>query len=204
LREGHRAVLTSPPHRLGAAPSAPPRRGNSNPSTRRVRFDGAAPESNRPSRGLHDRTGFEDLLGHRARAAPRPPYRRATGASTPSRSRRCRRRQAARRRSRSRRSRRRSRSGACDPLRFPAGSCAGRAMTWILLRFLPPLGDTGRQKVRMRTATRPQHGGCQESAEMRRAQASAVLIRSIAAASASSPPFAALLTVSASWRTKPR
>jgi hypothetical protein len=32
--------------------------------------DGAAPESNRPSRGLHDRTGFEDQLGHRARAAP--------------------------------------------------------------------------------------------------------------------------------------
>ena len=31
---------------------------------------GAAPESNRPSRGLHDRTGFEDLLGHRAHAAP--------------------------------------------------------------------------------------------------------------------------------------
>src|SRR5215470_6066856 len=29
--------------------------------------DGAAPESNRPSRGLHDRTGFEDPLGHRAR-----------------------------------------------------------------------------------------------------------------------------------------
>src|SRR5262245_51579024 len=32
--------------------------------------DGAAPESNRPSRGLHDRTGFEDQLGHRAHAAP--------------------------------------------------------------------------------------------------------------------------------------
>ena len=29
--------------------------------------NGAAPESNRPSRGLHDRTGFEDPLGHRAR-----------------------------------------------------------------------------------------------------------------------------------------
>jgi len=36
----------------------------------RERLDGAAPESNRPSRGLHDRTGFEDLLGHRAHAAP--------------------------------------------------------------------------------------------------------------------------------------
>jgi len=36
----------------------------------RNRLDGAAPESNRPSRGLHDRTGFEDRLGHRARAAP--------------------------------------------------------------------------------------------------------------------------------------
>jgi hypothetical protein len=33
-------------------------------------LDGAAPESNRPSRGLHDRTGFEDQLGHRAHAAP--------------------------------------------------------------------------------------------------------------------------------------
>src|SRR5918994_6231883 len=32
--------------------------------------DGAAPESNRPSRGLHDRTSFEDPLGHRAHAAP--------------------------------------------------------------------------------------------------------------------------------------
>ena len=31
---------------------------------------GAAPESNRPSRGLHDRTSFEDPLGHRAHAAP--------------------------------------------------------------------------------------------------------------------------------------
>ncbi len=28
---------------------------------------GAAPESNRASRGLHDLTGFEDRLGHRAR-----------------------------------------------------------------------------------------------------------------------------------------
>jgi hypothetical protein len=32
--------------------------------------DGAAQESNLPSRGLHDLTGFEDRLGHRARAAP--------------------------------------------------------------------------------------------------------------------------------------
>ncbi len=30
-------------------------------------LNGAAPESNRPSRGLHDRTDFEDPLGHRAR-----------------------------------------------------------------------------------------------------------------------------------------
>jgi hypothetical protein len=35
-----------------------------------MRLNGAAPESNRPSRGLHDRTGFEDQLGHRAHAAP--------------------------------------------------------------------------------------------------------------------------------------
>ena len=33
---------------------------------------GAAPESNRPSVGLPRRTGFEDRLGHRARAAPEP------------------------------------------------------------------------------------------------------------------------------------
>jgi len=32
--------------------------------------NGAAQESNLPSRGLHDRTGFEDQLGHRAHAAP--------------------------------------------------------------------------------------------------------------------------------------
>jgi predicted dehydrogenase len=31
---------------------------------------GAAQESNLPSRGLHDRTGFEDQLGHQAHAAP--------------------------------------------------------------------------------------------------------------------------------------
>jgi hypothetical protein len=34
------------------------------------RLNGAAQESNLPSRGLHDRTGFEDRLGHRAHAAP--------------------------------------------------------------------------------------------------------------------------------------
>lgn len=39
-------------------------------TTTRKRPDGAAPESNRPSVGLPHRTGFEDLLGHRARAAP--------------------------------------------------------------------------------------------------------------------------------------
>jgi hypothetical protein len=33
-----------------------------------------AQESNLPSRGLHDRTGFEDQLGHRAHAAPNPGY----------------------------------------------------------------------------------------------------------------------------------
>jgi hypothetical protein len=36
----------------------------------RLRLNGAAQESNLPSRGLHDRTGFEDRLGHRAPAAP--------------------------------------------------------------------------------------------------------------------------------------
>ena len=34
------------------------------------RADGAAQEANLPSRGLHDLTGFEDRLGHRAHAAP--------------------------------------------------------------------------------------------------------------------------------------
>jgi len=37
----------------------------------RGRHHGAAQESNLPSRGLHDRSGFEDRLGHRAHAAPR-------------------------------------------------------------------------------------------------------------------------------------
>jgi hypothetical protein len=36
--------------------------------------NGAAPESNRPSVGLPRRTGFEDRLGHRARAAPAQAY----------------------------------------------------------------------------------------------------------------------------------
>ena len=43
------------------------------PSIRRrcqLSASGAAQESNLPSRGLHDRTGFEDQLGHRAHAAP--------------------------------------------------------------------------------------------------------------------------------------
>jgi hypothetical protein len=39
-------------------------------SEARDKYSGAAPESNRPSRGLHDRTSFEDQLGHRAHAAP--------------------------------------------------------------------------------------------------------------------------------------
>jgi len=36
--------------------------------------DGAAQESNLPSDGLRRLTGFEDRLGHRARAAPRSAY----------------------------------------------------------------------------------------------------------------------------------
>jgi hypothetical protein len=35
---------------------------------------GAAQESNLPSLGLPDLTGFEDRLGHRAHAAPVPAY----------------------------------------------------------------------------------------------------------------------------------
>ena len=38
-----------------------------------------APESNRASRGLHDRADFEDRLGHRARATP--PLNVAAGVS---------------------------------------------------------------------------------------------------------------------------
>jgi len=38
---------------------------------------GAAPESNRPSRGLHDRTGFEDPLGHQALPLRDQPRRRS-------------------------------------------------------------------------------------------------------------------------------
>src|SRR3954452_1078062 len=37
------------------------------PAKTTISWNGAAPESDRPSRGLHDRTGFEDPLGHRAR-----------------------------------------------------------------------------------------------------------------------------------------
>ena len=51
--------------RRGEGGSPPDLRGRRNPS------NGAAPESNRPSVGLPHRTGFEDLLGHRAHAAPR-------------------------------------------------------------------------------------------------------------------------------------
>ena len=55
------------PARTRRRPTGDVRRG---PVRSRGRLNGAAPESNRPSRGLHDRTGFEDLLGHRAHAAP--------------------------------------------------------------------------------------------------------------------------------------
>jgi hypothetical protein len=44
------------------------------PNKAGIRLYGAAQESNLPSRGLHDRTGFEDQLGHRAHAAPNPGY----------------------------------------------------------------------------------------------------------------------------------
>ena len=70
--EAERAA-TSPPgrSRSSSRPSCERRSGRSAEVTSggSVRFgpDGAAPESNRPSRGLHDRTGFEDPLGHRAR-----------------------------------------------------------------------------------------------------------------------------------------
>ena len=41
-------------------------------SPRQVLGYGAAQESNLPSDGLRRLTGFEDRLGHRAHAAPRP------------------------------------------------------------------------------------------------------------------------------------
>jgi hypothetical protein len=46
------------------------RGGHESVVARRFVLYGAAQESNLPSRGLHDRTGFEDQLGHRAHAAP--------------------------------------------------------------------------------------------------------------------------------------
>ena len=63
-------------------PASPPRctsrhRAPRGPSARRDWLNGAAPESNRPSRGLHDRTGFEDPLGRpypgRIRSGDGPP-----------------------------------------------------------------------------------------------------------------------------------
>ena len=45
--------------------------------------DGAAPESNRPTAGLRRRTGFEDRLGHRARATPRRGFNQSRGCAPP-------------------------------------------------------------------------------------------------------------------------
>src|SRR5436189_217720 len=72
-REPHPAAASAPCEgkaRAGCAPAGTRKR----PGTCLLawfRLNGAAPESNRPSRGLHDRSGFEDRLGHRAHAAPR-------------------------------------------------------------------------------------------------------------------------------------
>src|SRR5438552_578830 len=52
-------------------PRPPSQRGARNAQRSAIWLNGAAQESNLPSRGLHDLTGFEDRLGHRARAAPR-------------------------------------------------------------------------------------------------------------------------------------
>lgn len=78
-----RAPVSTPLRRSWADPgrrgrmSAPRPNGTLIRASMRDPCYGAAPESNRPSRGLHDRTGFEDLLGHRAHAAP--PRRVAPG-----------------------------------------------------------------------------------------------------------------------------
>src|SRR5262249_26850274 len=55
------------------------------PGASAVWLNGAAPESNRPSRGLHDRTGFEDPLGHQARPLRRERTERVPSYLSPSR-----------------------------------------------------------------------------------------------------------------------
>ena len=57
LGEGHARGKSSSPSETSPTPTS-------------RQTHGAAQESNLPSRGLHDRTGFEDQLGHRAHAAP--------------------------------------------------------------------------------------------------------------------------------------
>ena len=101
------------------------------PHESRNRFDGAAPESNRPSVGLPHRTGFEDLLGHRAHAAPRlrlpapPPIGSARAPPAPDRARG--RRRAARRGVRGRcRARREGLQHRPLDESQPRGRCGGR------------------------------------------------------------------------------
>jgi hypothetical protein len=50
----------------GGGPSVRPFLSSSSLLSGTFWLNGAAPESNRPSLGLPDRTGFEDRLGHRA------------------------------------------------------------------------------------------------------------------------------------------
>ena len=59
-----------PPWRVDRAGISGRRIGHESVAVTLFVFYGAAQESNLPSRGLHDRTGFEDQLGHRAHAAP--------------------------------------------------------------------------------------------------------------------------------------
>jgi hypothetical protein len=72
LRAGPRGVSggLQPPRCVGRVGISGRRSRRESVAGKRFVFHGAAQESNLPSRGLHDRTGFEDQLGHRAHAAP--------------------------------------------------------------------------------------------------------------------------------------
>ena len=61
-------------------------KGQKGAEKRAICRDGAAPESNRASVGLPHLTGFEDRLGHRARAAPKRECRAKLGSGRLSRS----------------------------------------------------------------------------------------------------------------------
>ncbi len=68
MRKAIAAHMRSRGYRVSRGPGAHAKTGEYSPT------DGAAQESNLPSLGLPDLTGFEDRLGHRARAAPSGAY----------------------------------------------------------------------------------------------------------------------------------